>query len=52
MTVFMHASAEVPPTTIAMWYGGHAAVPRVFIFSTRKVSRLAGFRRAFVSWKR
>ena len=28
-------SAEVPPITKAMWYGGQAAVPRLFIFSMR-----------------
>ena len=35
LTVFSVASAEVPPITNAMWYGGQAAVPRVRIFSTR-----------------
>ena len=52
LTVFRHASAEVPPMTKARWYGGQAAVPSVFIFSVRNFSRLAGFRSAFVSWKR
>ena len=28
-TVFMVNSADVPPITMAKWYGGHAAVPRV-----------------------
>ena len=31
----MVISAEVPPMTIARWYGGHAAVPSVRIFSFR-----------------
>jgi hypothetical protein len=35
LTVFSVASAEVPPITKAIWYGGQAAVPRVRIFSTR-----------------
>ena len=52
MTVFRHASAEVPPITKARWYGGQAAVPSVFIFSARYFTRLAGLRSAFVSWKR
>src|SRR3990170_4359759 len=51
-TAFRHASAEVPPTTNARWYGGHAAVPSVFIFSTRNFSSDAGLSSAFVSWKR
>ncbi len=38
--------------TKARWYGGQAAVPSVFIFSVRYFTRLAGFRSAFVSWKR
>ena len=32
--------------------GGQAAVPRDFIFSKTNFSRLAGLRRALVSWKR
>lgn len=28
-TVFRLNSADVPPTTSAKWYGGHAAVPSV-----------------------
>ena len=48
-TVFTQVSAEVPPITIAMWYGGHAAVPRYFILSTRNFSSVAGLRSAFVS---
>ena len=52
LTVFRAASADVPPTTNARWYGGHAAVPSVFIFSTRNFSSDAGFRSALVSWKR
>ena len=34
-TVSIVRSAEVPPITKAMWYGGQAAVPRLFIFSMR-----------------
>ncbi len=49
-TVFRQASAEVPPMTKAMWYGGQAAVPRYFIFSTRYFSSFSGVRSAFVSW--
>jgi hypothetical protein len=33
-----------------MWYGGHAAVPSVFIFSTRYASSFSGVSSAFVSW--
>src|SRR5512134_429683 len=51
-TVLRQLSAEVPPTTNARWYGGHAAVPSVFIFSTRNFSRLPGLRSALVSWYR
>ena len=51
-TVLRHASAEVPPITNARWYGGHAAVPSVRIFSERNLTRLAGFSSAFVSWNR
>ena len=50
LTVFRHASAVVPPTTTAMWYGGQAAVPRFFILSTRNFSRLPGLSSALVSW--
>ena len=35
--------------TMAMWYGGQAAVPRYFILSIRNFSSVAGLRRAFVS---
>ena len=45
----LHES-DVPPITIAKWYGGHAAVPSVLIFSSRNFSKLSGFNRAFVSW--
>jgi len=38
-------SADKPPITIARWYGGHAAVPSVAIFSSRKAYR-QGERRA------
>ena len=29
LTVFRLNSAEVPPITMARWYGGQAAVPKV-----------------------
>ncbi len=32
LTVFSVLSAEVPPMTKAIWYGGQAAVPSVRIF--------------------
>ena len=41
-------SAESPPTTMLRWYGGQAAVPRDLIFSSKKLSREAGFKSAFV----
>ncbi len=50
--VFSANSALVPPTTIARWYGGQAAVPRARSFSSRKVSIRSGFRTALVSWYR
>ena len=36
--------------TTARWYGGHAAVPRERIFSSRKLSIRFGFSTALVSW--
>ena len=48
-TFFKLASALVPPITQAMWYGGHAAVPRLFIFSIINGMRRSGVRIAFVS---
>ena len=33
-TVFRLDSADVPPITIARWYGGHAAVPSDLIFAS------------------
>ena len=50
--VFSANSALVPPTTIARWYGGQAAVPRDRSFSSRNVSIRSGFRTALVSWYR
>ena len=38
LTVLRQSSAERPPTTMARWYGGHAAVPSDLIFSSRKLS--------------
>ena len=50
LAVFSANSADVPPTTIAKWYGGHAAVPSERSFSSRNLSIAFGFRIAFVSW--
>ena len=52
LAVFSANSAEVPPTTMARWYGGQAAVPRLRIFSSRNFIIDAGFRTALVSWYR
>jgi len=52
LAVFSANSAEVPPTTMARWYGGHAAVPRMRIFSSRNEAIRAGFSTALVSWYR
>ena len=52
LTVFSVISADVPPMTIARWYGGQAAVPSVRIFSSRNASSDFGFSSAFVSWNR
>src|SRR5262245_14203575 len=52
LAVFSANSAVVPPTTIARWYGGHAAVPRERIFCSRNVSMAAGLSTALVSWYR
>ncbi len=52
MAVFSAYSALVPPTTIARWYGGQAAVPRERIFCSRKAIIEASFRTALVSWNR
>ena len=38
LAVLSAYSALVPPTTIARWYGGQAAVPSEPIFSVRKAS--------------
>ena len=40
--VFSAYSADVPPMTIARWYGGQAAVPSARIFSSRKRSIASG----------
>ena len=52
LAVLSANSAEVPPTTIARWYGGHAAVPSARSFSSRKRIIAASFRTALVSWNR
>ena len=50
LAVFSAYSALVPPTTIARWYGGHAAVPSERIFSSRNFAMAAGLSTALVSW--
>src|SRR4029078_5427188 len=52
LAVFSANSADVPPTTIARWDGGQAAVPRARSFSSRKRFMPAGFSTALVSWNR
>ena len=52
LAVFSANSALVPPTTMARWYGGHAAVPSDRIFSSRNDSIRAGLSTALVSWYR
>ena len=52
LAVFSANSALVPPTTMARWYGGHAAVPSERIFSSRNEAIRAGFSTALVSWYR
>ena len=45
-------SAEVPPTTMARWYGGQAAVPRMRSFSSTNSRKRFSFSSARVSWNR
>ncbi len=52
LTVFRLISAEVPPMTMARWYGGHADVPSVAILATQNDLSVSGFRSALVSWYR
>src|SRR6266702_7103541 len=52
LAVFSVNSALVPPTTIARWYGGQAAVPIARSFSVRKAAIRCGFSTALVSWYR
>ena len=47
--VFTVCSADVPPITIARWYGGQAAVPSERSFSSNQFINEVGFRTAFVS---
>mmetsp|Transcript_32903 Transcript_32903/g.93528 ORF Transcript_32903/g.93528 Transcript_32903/m.93528 type:complete len:219 (-) Transcript_32903:743-1399(-) len=49
-TVFSVISALRPPMAIARWYGGHAAVPKVFIWASRKAKSFSGVSNAFVCW--
>mmetsp|Transcript_39369 Transcript_39369/g.80647 ORF Transcript_39369/g.80647 Transcript_39369/m.80647 type:complete len:249 (-) Transcript_39369:568-1314(-) len=51
-TVLSVCSALRPPTTRAMWYGGHADVPNIFTFSSMNSVSEAGFSSALVCWKR
>mmetsp|Transcript_45504 Transcript_45504/g.74322 ORF Transcript_45504/g.74322 Transcript_45504/m.74322 type:complete len:210 (+) Transcript_45504:1430-2059(+) len=50
LTVLRLNSADVPPMTMARWYGGHAAVPNSPIASFMNARRLSGLRMAFVFW--
>ena len=50
LAVLSAYSAEVPPTTIARWYGGQAAVPISRSFSSRNCIIRVGFSSALVSW--
>ena len=52
LAVSTASSAEVPPITTARWYGGHAAVPSVFIFSNSHGSSVFSLSNALVSWNR
>mmetsp|Transcript_10709 Transcript_10709/g.30067 ORF Transcript_10709/g.30067 Transcript_10709/m.30067 type:complete len:234 (+) Transcript_10709:106-807(+) len=52
LTVLRFISALRPPTTTARWYGGHAAVPSVWIFSSRKAISFSGVSTALVCWYR
>ena len=52
MTVFMVSSADVPPMTMARWYGGHAAVPSVSTFSFRNASMRSRVRIDGVAWNK
>lgn len=48
--VFRAYSAEVPPMTMARWYGGQAAVPISRSFSSRNCIIRVGLSSALVSW--
>ena len=50
--VFILNSADMPPITIAKWYGGHADVPILIIASYRKDLKAFGLRTDFVFWYR
>jgi hypothetical protein len=52
LTVFIVSSADVPPITIARWYGGHAAVPSVSTFSLRNATMRSCVRIDGVAWNR
>mmetsp|Transcript_15031 Transcript_15031/g.43404 ORF Transcript_15031/g.43404 Transcript_15031/m.43404 type:complete len:218 (+) Transcript_15031:460-1113(+) len=47
-TVFKVISALKPPMAMARWYGGHAAVPKVLIWASKKAINFSGFSKAFV----
>ncbi len=50
--VLRACSAEVPPMTMARWYGGQAAVPSERSFSSRNRVMATGLSTALVSWNR
>ena len=50
LAVLRANSADVPPTTMARWYGGQAAVPISRSFSSRNCIIRVGFSSAAVSW--
>src|SRR5579863_8264270 len=52
LAVLSANSALVPPTTMARWYGGQAAVPSDRIFSSRNEAIRTGLSTALVSWYR
>ena len=49
LTVFSVYSADMPPITIARWYGGQAAVPSFRVSLSMKASSVFGFSSALVS---
>jgi hypothetical protein len=52
LTVLSVNSADMPPMTMARWYGGQAAVPSLRVSLSIQESSVFGFSSAFVSWYR